>query len=367
MAMLSLVAHSPLRRGATRFSSFLLGIFCTVVLDGFLTTPSLNAYELAPPQPIWEYHLGQGLRLGNSGLTLGGYGSVRYEALRGNSPQLTVSALSLFISWETETRIRFFSELELEDFTLARGERSFGSHNNAFEIERLYADVYLFDEATLRLGKFLTPVGRWNLIHADPLVWTTSRPLVTFQSFAPDTTGVMFYGSLLPLGEDVDYSVYAEITDDLDPDYREGPFSEAVGIHLATHLGPTELGFSYANFERGQEGDEKENLFGLDFFWARQRLELTGEFLYRVGTRSPNGDEWGLFVQGTVPLSARTFAIGRYEFFDPRGLFPGVHLWVAALAFRPLPPLVLRVEYSFARNNVTKVPEGFATSVALLF
>jgi hypothetical protein len=350
-----------------RLSCFLVGVCCTVVIGGFLQVRSLNAYELAPPQPTWEYHLGQGLRLGNSGLTLGGYGSVRYEALRGNSPQLTVSALSLFISWDTETRIRFFSELELEDFTVARGEHSFDAHNNALEMERLYADVYLFDEATLRLGKFLTPVGRWNLIHADPLVWTTSRPLVTFQSFAPDTTGVMFYGSLLPLGEDVDYSVYAEITDDLDPDYREGPFSEAVGVHLATRLGPTELGFSYANFERGEEGDERENLFGLDFFWASQRLELTGEFLYRVGTRKPDGDEWGLFAQGTVPLSARFFAIGRYELFDPRGLFPGVHLWVAALAFRPLPPLVLRAEYSFARNNVAKVPEGFATSVALLF
>jgi len=350
-----------------RLARLLVGLLCTVVMDSCLLARSLTAYELPPPKPPWEYHLGQGLRLGDLGLTLGGYGSVRYEARRGRSPQLTVSALSLFISWDTETRIRFFSELELEDFTLARGKRSFDAHNNAFEMERLYADVYLFNEATFRLGKFLTPVGRWNLIHADPLVWTTSRPLVTFQSFAPDTTGVMVYGSLLPLGEDVDYSVYFEITDDLDPDYREGPFSEAVGVHLATHLGSTELGLSYANFERKQERDERENLFGLDFFWARQRLELTGEFLYRAGTRSPDGDEWGLFTQGTVPLSERFFAIGRYEFFAPRGPFPGVHLWVAALAFRPLPPLIIRAEYSFARNNVARVPEGFVTSVALLF
>jgi hypothetical protein len=319
------------------------------------------------PRTNWEYHLGQGLRLGNSGLTLGGYGSVRYENLRGRSPQLTVSALSLFISWDTGTRVRFFSELELEDFAVARGERSFEAHNNAFEVERLYADVYLFEAVTFRLGKFLTPVGRWNLIHADPLVWTTSRPLVTFQSFAPDTTGMMLYGSLLPLGEGVDYSVYLEFTDDLDPDHREGPFSEAAGIHLTTRLGSTELGFSYANFEREQERGERENLFGLDFFWMRQRLELTGEFLYRAGTRGPDSDEWGLFVQGTVPLSARFFAIGRYEFFAPRGPFPGVHLWIPALAFRPLPPLVVRVEYSFAQDNVAGVPEGFATSVALLF
>jgi len=264
-------------------------------------------------------------------------------------------------------RVRFFSELELEDLTVAREEHSFDSRNNAFEVERLYADVYLFDEATLRLGKFLTPVGRWNLIHADPLVWTTSRPLITSQSFAVDTTGGMLYGNVYPFGRDLDYSLFLEATGDLDSDDHEGPFSEAVGIHLATHLGPTELGFSYVNFERERERRERENLFGLDFFWTRRRLELTGEFLYRVGTGAPNSNEWGLFAQATVPLSMRLFAIGRYEFFNPRELFPGVHLWVAALAFRLLPPLILRAEYSFARDNVANVPEGFATSVALLF
>ena len=350
-----------------RLALLLVGMCCAVVANDCLLARSVTAYELTPPNPDWEYHLGQGLRLGDSGLTLGGYGSVRYENLRDHSLQLTVSALSLFVSWDTGMRVRFFSELELEDLTVAREERSFDSRNNAFEVERLYADVYLFDEATLRLGKFLTPVGRWNLIHADPLVWTTSRPLITSQSFAVDTTGGMLYGNVYPFGRDLDYSLFLEATGDLDSDDHEGPFSEAVGIHLATHLGPTELGFSYVNFERERERRERENLFGLDFFWTRQRLELTGEFLYRVGTGAPNSNEWGLFAQATVPLSMRLFAIGRYEFFNPRELFPGVHLWVAALAFRLLPPLILRAEYSFARDNVANVPEGFATSVALLF
>ncbi len=345
----------------------LLALCFTCVLDDFVLTRSTIAQDLPPPKSRWEYHLGQGLQIGDSGLTLGGYGSVRYEALRTHAPQLTLSALSLFLSWDTGTRVRFFSELELEDLTIAQEERAFGARNNALELERLYADVYLSEVATFRLGKFLTPIGRWNLIHADPLVWTTSRPLITFRSFASDTTGGMLYGSLLPLGKDLDYSVYLEITDDLDPDHREGPFSEAAGLHLATHVGPAELGFSYAHFRREAERNEKENLFGADFLWAHQQLELTGEFVYRVGTRGADANEWGLFIQGTVPLSARLFAIGRYEFFEARGSFPGVHLWLAGLAFRPLPSVVIKAEYSVAHDNAAKVPEGFATSVSLLF
>jgi hypothetical protein len=177
----------------------------------------------------------------------------------------------------------------------------------------------------------------------------------------------MLYGSLLSLDKDLDYSVYLEVTDDLDSDQHEGPFSEAAGLHLATHLGPTELGFSYAHFTREAEHYEKENLFGADFLWAHQRLELTGEFAYRVGTGGADANEWGLFVQGVVPLSAHLFAIGRYEFFAARGPSPGVHLWLAGLAFRPLPPVVVKVEYSVTHDNAARVPEGFSTSVALLF
>jgi hypothetical protein len=339
----------------------------TATAGSLLPARSSTAQDLPPPSPHWEYHLGQGLRLGNSGLTFGGYGSLRYEDLHARSPRLSVGALSLLLSWDTGTRVRFFSELELENFTVARGGRSFGIYNNAVELERLYADVYLSEALTFRLGKFLTPVGRWNLLHADPLVWTTSRPLVTFLPFATDTTGGMLYGSLLPMGKDLEYSVYLQVADGLDPHYLEGPFTKAAGIHLVTHLGATKLGLSYAHFKREGESPGKDNLFGLDLFWARRRLELTGEFVYRVGARGRDGDEWGLFAQGTVPLGARFFAVGRYEFFAAGEPFPGVHRWVAALAFRPLPPLVLRAEYSFAHDNTARVPEGFAASVALLF
>jgi len=350
-----------------RLIRYVFALLLTAAAVSLLPARPSLAQDLPPPSPSWEYHLGQGLRLGDSGLTLGGYGSLRFEALRDRSPRLSLGSLSLLLSWDTGTRVRFFSELELENFTVARGGHSFDIYNNAVELERLYADVYLSEVLSVRLGKFLTPVGRWNLVHADPLVWTTSRPLVTSLPFATDTTGGMLYGSLLPVGKDLDYKVYLQVGDGLDPHYLEAPFTQAAGFHLATHLGATEVGLSYAHFKRQGEQSGKDNLFGMDLFWTRRRLELTGEFVYSIGTRGSAGDEWGLFAQGTVPLSDRFFAVGRYEFYAAGGPFPGVHRWVAALAFRPLPPLVLKAEYSFTRDNTARIPEGFAASIALLF
>jgi hypothetical protein len=345
-----------------------LVLLFAVILENLGSGQSAEAQAPVLPQTHWEYSLGQGLRVGDSGVTVGGYGSLRYEDLHDRPRQFSASALSLFVSWDSGSRVRFFSEWELEDFAVVREGKAFGSRSNPFEIERFYADVYISDALNLRFGKFLTPIGRWNLIHADPLVWTTSRPLVTFRSFSQNITGGMLYGTV-PLQErELDYSVYLEVTDELDPDQREEPVSEAAGLHVLYHLANAmELGLSYSSFER-QEGDGKrENLFGADLFWTQQRFEVTSEFAYRFGEEKNNSDEWGIFLQGTAPLFAHLFAIGRYEFFSSREPIPGVHLWTAGLAFRPISPLVFKAEYSVGHRNVANVPEGFSTSVSLLF
>lgn len=334
-----------------------------------LRSSVLYATEFPPPQSPWTYHLGQGLRLGHSGITIGGYGSIRYEEPRNAPREFAASALSMFLTWDSGAHIHLFSELELEDFVVVREGREFGSRSNPFEVERLYADVYLTDAINFRLGKFLTPIGRWNLLHADPLVWTTSRPLVTSQAFSPNITGGMFYGTVTPLGKALDYSFYVEATDEIDPDDRESPFKEAVGFHLLYHPSETTtVGASYANFAREESRESHEDLFGVDLFWSRQRYELTGEFVYRRSEKGSAGDdEWGLFAQGVIPLTTRFFAVGRYEYFDVKGPQSGVHLWLVALAFRPVPPLILKAEYTVGQNNHGNIPEGFATSLALLF
>ena len=326
------------------------------------------AAEASVPQSSWDYHLGKGLRVGTTGITVGGYGSLRYEDLHDRPREFSASALSLLLSWDNGGRLHLFSELELEDIAVVRDGREFGSRSDPFEVERLYADVEVSDALNFRVGKFLTPVGRWNLIHADPLVWTTSRPLTTFHSFSQNTTGGMLYGTVTPYGKELKYSLYAEVTDELDADRHEKLFKQAAGFHLDYHITEaTTLGLSYVNFESQEKGEVRESLAGADLFWTRRRFEITGEFVYRVGETSRSTDQWGIFVQGTVPLPAKFFVIGRYECFSPDRSFSEVHLWTAALAFRPIPPLIVKAEYSVGHRNHANVPEGFATSVSLLF
>ena len=384
--MLRKHAFSPL------FSSLLIALLAALC-------PLVPAHAAGPSLPLWQYTLGRGLSISNTGLNLGGYASTKYENLRDKPGRYSLT-VSPFISWDLLGRVRFFTELEMEDIAIVEAGRGLRSRGDPLEIQRLYADFFVSDALALRAGKFFTPIGRWNEIQADPLVWTTSRPFVTSRPFAEDTTGLMLHGRLTPFDRELEYALFGALPEDLDPDETEGAseFTKAIGFRLRYHLGSVELGASYANFireeefliERVCEEDEleeedceeglieeefevkqRENLLGLDVFWSENKYELYGEFAYRLGGKGRANPEWGLFLQGVaplpLPLTRDLFAIGRYEFFDPTGPVPGVHIWTLGTAFRPLPPIILKAEYSVAHRNFAEVPEGFAMSIAILF
>ena len=342
--------------------------------------PQHSARAGDDPTSPWEYHLGHGYRLGDSGVTLGGYASAEILRPSGRSWSFQAEDISLFVTAE-KGRWRFFSETEVNDALSAGNGEAFGIRRARFDAERLHLDYTLAEELKFRIGKFLTPVGRWNLIHADPLVWTTSRPRVTAAPFAPHATGVMAFGDFNALDREWNYSLYAGGKNQLDmkkPDESlDSVYRDTFGVRVVNEMpGRFQMGASYAHFEQVEFFPGSRDLAELDFFWTRNRMELSGEFAYRW---SAGKDDWGLYLQGVaplpLPLGENVYAIGRYEAFQREDSSRLANRWVAGLAYRPLPPLVFKVEYSVgvdAGNSVSErivegSPEGFAASVAVLF
>ncbi len=329
------------------------------------------------PAPVFaqpaNYHWGRGWTLPEQQLLLGGYFNFTYERLKDNPSRANLDDLSLFLTWRPHPRLRLFSELELEDvFTIEQG--AIHAKRSFFSVERLYLDYFINPTWRWRLGKFLTPVGRWNVIHAAPLVWTTSRPLVTENIFANHTTGSMLSATFNLAGRDLDLSVYFDASEVLDPKKTPVTFKNAGGLRLQYEASSNwQVGMSYLHFKMERPNFQPDaDLFGLDFHWEWHRFEVTGELAYR----RPNGgsdDEKGLYLQGVVPLFHRLYAIGRYEYlqgthFLESGVHQGTtHLQIAALAWRPAAPLVFKLEYRFGQNNRRIASDGFLASVAMLF
>ena len=314
------------------------------------------------------YQPGDGWTIPHTDLTIGGYASTSLTRETSEPWTLDLSHLSLFLWWSGDSRLRFFSETDLERAVQFRTSGT--TTGNAYlALERLYADWTQSDELNFRIGKFLTPIGRWNLIHAEPLVWTTSRPVITEQVFPTNATGGMVYGTLVSIGAGLDYSVYGSIGKELRPDPALDTFKEAYGFHLSYPVQPTlQLGLSYANFEQTREIGAHKNLLGVDSVWTSNGYELSAEAAWRFSSAGGGADEKGGFVQAVIPLADKLFAIGRYEYLQQTGEDEGNSLWLGGMDYRWNRSLIFKTEFSKSEHhNQTNEPGGFLASLAALF
>ncbi|MDD4913716.1 MAG: hypothetical protein PHW13_01590 [Methylococcales bacterium] len=342
------------------------------------------------------YQLGRGYALGETGITLGGYASTHLQALGRDPWNWNISSLSAFVSWDSGSKLRFFSETEVENALSTNDNHNLTTNFTSLHIERLYLDYLLNNQVTIRVGKMLTPIGQWNQIHVDPLVWTTSRPVATTNLFSNYASGVMLQGTVLLGKRLLEYSVYSDYSAVLDPSTSrvQGPvFDNAQGLRLRYEVTDTlKLGLSYADFALLNSTSIRNHLLGMDLAWSYQRFAINSEVVLNMkdpgtdGRRySHDADEldfsnksatlnaWQGYIQGVAPLVNSVYAVARYEFFDQdnRGFNPANRKFgqaeVFGLAYRPMPPVVWKLEYRLGKNNAQLAPDGLLASFAVLF
>lgn len=315
-----------------------------------------------------RYELGSGWALGKSGFTLGGYAEALYVDPAGEAWEAGVNALSALLWWEGKGRWRFFSEIEVERLLIASREDSL-NEDQELVVERLYFDYAYADSVKLRLGKFLTPVGRWNLLHAPPLTWTTSRPLITEETFPTSASGAMVYGVLPWTTHGIEYSVYASPNEEIFREPGADTFSEAYGGRVAASPLPyTQLGVSFVSFELAESRDERKHLLSADLLWSWHRFEISGEYVRRsIDQREASVDEYGHYVQLVAPLGEKLYAVARYEGFRAAEAPRDLTLYLGGLNYRVRSGLVLKAEYSRATKDPLGVVDGLLMSIAVLF
>ncbi|HEX3123437.1 MAG TPA: hypothetical protein VHQ21_09065, partial [Rhodanobacteraceae bacterium] len=206
-----------------------------------------------------------------------------------------------------------------------------------------------------------------NLIHATPLVWTTSRPLITTLVFPTNMTGAMLTQTLPNIGNGIEYSIYGSAGDELHPNPELDTFSSALGAHVnIPFLGGGQFGFSVADFEQDKTRFERKQLVGLDYSWSRNRYEISAEAVYRFSDQGSTRDEKGAFVQLVAPLTEKLYAVGRYETFRVAAERSPTQLLVTGLNYRITPSLVLKAEWISSKDNTIRAPDGLLCSIAIL-
>ena len=330
-----------------------------------------------------RYVLGRGFHLYDNKLVLGGYTNIQFSDFDNEDARLDLRSVSLLVNWQMHPRWQLFSELELVD-TLTIQSGDLNADDASLDIERLYLEYAALPNLNIRFGKFLTPVGRWNQIHAAPLVWTVSRPLVSGLPFSRHTTGLSINGVFQSDKSGLDYIFYLDDSEAFDPDgdesFFEGKgspdgsllqsnaFENAVGAyfsykHWRSNL---ELGFSLVNF-RMREIEDRKNLIGVNAFWTLNRVELSSEAIYRFSEDESGDTETGAFVQAVLPIWNQLFGVIRYEKFRVERLDTSSSNTSIGLAYRPKPPVIYKLEYREGDDNLQLSTDGVLASFAVLF
>jgi hypothetical protein len=318
-------------------------------------------FERDTPLGPVRYVPGRGLHVGNTGLTIGGWASVTGAVLQGGDAEAEIQDLSFFVIWDPVPRLHVFSELEYSDPVRIDRRGHLSDDENSLTADRLFADLRLSDVASIRAGIFRTPVGRWNVIHAAPLVWTTEQPLSTELPFDPNVNGLMLFGSLFNRGGVLSYSLWDQYAAPLegDPEFKPADHSAGGRLEYTADAGWS-VGASYLAARR--EGDWR-HLGGLDLLWNYGRFEVMSELVVEAG--AGGAAQGGGYLQGVAGITDRWFLVGRFEHYTRAA----THFEIGTLgvAFRPIPAVVLKAEYVFTNQSSDEVERGFHASIATLF
>jgi hypothetical protein len=299
---------------------------------------------------------------------LGGYTSAGLTLQRDQEAEAALNQISLLLTWSGESRWRFFSELELEHPITWNDDEQFHSKQSQLDLERLYVDYNLSEKVSFRAGRFLTPNSRWNLLHAAPLVWTSTRPLATSRLFPTGTNGVMLFGALPFMDGAFEYKLFGELLEDQEQDGDELEYQHVRGARLS-FKNQSDIGVSLLSFDEKVNDNSSYTMLGLDFVTYLNNVEISGEGFQRFDSNNNDGGS-GAYLQSAVPLTAvglnDWYWITRLETFQ-RPDEGSAERWLVGVVWRVKPTQLLKLEFTGGSGDQPDSPRGFLTSFALFF
>lgn len=253
-------------------------------------------------------------------------------------------------------------------------------------IVRAYLEYKPMDYFAVRIGRFLTPYGIWNVDHATPVIIAGHTPNTMMIGLIPETqTGISIYGHVYPFAKiRLDYGLtlsngrgpFDEILD-LDNNkglgFRvrfgwDGDYKFLIGTYL--YMGDyTDSKYQLTSMEPVEFREEKtewysEKAAAFDLLFELKGLRLQGEYVIssrvyhdqkrgsNFFTQTPLPDYYsqGLYVLVAYQLPFEQVDLRPYLMFDRFDLYDFSDDWeqdilTGGINWRFNPHVVLKIEY----------------------
>ncbi len=312
-----------------------------------------------------EYRNARGVRFGNTGLNVGGFSTAELAREEGEPLEVALDSVNLLVLFEPIHSFRTFAELEIGDLFSYEEGGGTDSHPD-LHVERLYGELSLDDPINIRFGKFQTPIGRWNLVPAEPFVWTATDPVVVETAFDEHQTGLMLGGTSFPLEGALEYWLYGQVMDPLSPSTTPPPTDRSVGgrLQYTRSIEGWSVGSSFLASDRNGEWSY---LGGLDTEIQVGPFELLGEFTYQEGAIRDR-DILDLWLQGRLEVVPDVSLVARFERFDRIGSKTrDAVIGDLGMAWQPAPWLIMKAGYRLSDRQTSDVRRGFFSSISVIF
>jgi len=364
----SLERAGPARRGAGGRGPLVLASWLALAGVAF-------PQQSEPPPPPdgstaeADYVATPGLRLGRTGLTIGAFTTLELDKETGRPSEVALDSVNALVLWEPFEFVKAFGELEIGPLLTWHPSRGSVESEPELRFERLYVDVSGGDTLNVRLGKFQTPVGIWNLVSAEPFTWTATSPVLVDAAFDEHQTGGAVFGSFYPGRSNVEYWIYGQFVNPLDAEEESSDRAVGGRLRIAGARNEWAVGASYL---ASSKNGAWSHLGGVDFSWVRGPLEVQGE-MASVRGDIPGRDLWDAYLQAVYGLGAHARAlrglslVARYERFSPSGPVPRSHIGNLGLAWIPKRWLNLKLGHQFVDKASEHVGPGTFASVSVIF
>ncbi len=343
-------------------------LFASVVIVSMSWANSADSAAGSPEGAGGEYSLHGGR------LWLGGYVTLDGTVPESDRASLELGDLGLLVRYELTPTLAFFNETDLVDTVTLVEHDGLQRGSKVLLLERLYFDWSVAPELTLRVGKFLTPFGIWNVIRRAPLTWTLDRPVATQSAFPEHTTGFSVLYQATRGGWSLDATAYGQAQDELVRGASDVSASAVAGGRVvAGHsLGSAYLGVGLSGTAFDNRDTHRwEDAYGTDFDLTAWGNHLTGEFAYSHLRETDARREWGFYLQDVVPLYGTLYGVVRFEHVEP-GRGRAANGPLLGLAWRVVPHVIVKADYQFADHqgspsDDSSLERGFSAGLTFFF
>lgn len=253
---------------------------------------------------------------------VGGYADFEFISSdkSGTNDSFRIHHLAFHFVKDITKEWRMFSEVEFEDGAKI-GEEKDGAikyKEGKLFVEAFYIEYMRSQYLNLRLGRFLTPGGIWNVEHYPPFVPTQERPQHIRKIFPQISDGLQFYGHTGFSNIIADYTVYAS-NGSGNTGHGDENGNKALGGRLKLkfpYLTNIEVGVSGYTEEDNSSVERKS--YGADIKLQLNRLKFQGEYA-NVDFDPGSGGEFkttGYYGQVTYGIK-KWDVIYRYDWYDP--------------------------------------------------